>query len=220
MQIQTALDCYQYVQNRLNKNSSNSGDNIPVYQFVEAFNVAQTMWAEDRVKLSETNIVRKDEIQQLIKTQSLSGTFKDNVLSVLLPDDYYHYIRSVSFAPCAINNRLVKEGDINMKLSDEFWKPSLEWGETVCTLNGKTLKIYTDNFSIDSVTLVYYRFPIQLGIADGFNNINGVATVNQDPEFPQSQLIEILNIACSILAGDSTDQWNYQTSTANTQKYT
>jgi len=220
MQLQTALDCYQYVQNRLNRNSSNSGDNIPAYQFVEAFNTAQSLWVEDRAKLSETNIIRKDEIQQLLQSLYLTGTSDGNTYSVDLPEDYLHYSRSTSEAPCVINNRLVKEGDINMKLNDDFWKPSLDWGETLCTLNNNTLKIYTDGFNISKVFLVYYRQPIQIGINDGFLDVNGNPRVDQNPEFTQTSLIEILNLTCAILAGDSSDQWNFQVSSQFSQKHT
>ena len=115
---------------------------------------------------------------------------------------------------------MVPEGDINRLLVDEFWKPSLEWGETLCTLQNKTLKIYTDNFTVITVKLVYYRKPVLINIGTGFTDINGTPTTNVDPEFQNSSLIEILNATCVILSGDTSDQWNYQTSSAQTQKHT
>ena len=208
----TIKECYQYIQNRLNKVGTNFGDVIEKHQFVEAFNAMQNLWVESRFKVDETNIVRTDEIQQLLtavnKKPKKTGS---NYYELELPENYLHYKRSVSFVPCEIKNHLVKEGDINRLLQDEFWKPSLEWEETICTIAGNALRIYVDNFTIKSVELHYYRTPVQVNMADGFSDINGNQTEDINPEFKNSSLIEILNLTCQLLAGDNSDQWNYQT---------
>lgn len=208
----TVAECYKYVQNRLNKSSSNFSDNIEKHQFVEAFNAMQNLWVESRFKVDETNIVRTDEIQQLLSVHSKKPKKTgSNYYELVLPENYLHYKRSVSFVPCEIKNHLVKEGDINRLSQDEFWKPSLEWEETICTVAGNSLRIYVDNFSIQSVELHYYRTPININMADSFTDVNGNPTEDVDPEFKNSSLIEILNLTCQLLAGDNSDQWNYQT---------
>ncbi len=208
----TVAECYQYAQSRLNKLSSNFAENLPKYQFVQAFNAMQILWVESRFKVDETNIVRTDEIQQLLKTLILKPKKTgSNYYEITLPEDYLHYKRSVSFAPCEIFNHLVKEGDINRLLQDEFWKPSLEWEETICTIAGDKLRVYVDDFTLKSVELHYYRSPVSINMADSFVDVNGNQTTNIDPEFKNSSLIEILNFTCQLLASDTTDQWNYQT---------
>lgn len=207
----TVAECYKYVQNRLNKSSTNFSDNVSPHQFVEAFNTMQILWVESRFKVDETNIVRTDEIQQLLTSTTKKPKKTNSYYELVLPDDYLHYKRSISFVPCEIKNYLVKEGDVNRLLQDEFWKPSLEWAETICTIAGNTLRIYVDNFTIKSVELHYYRVPISINKADGFLDVNGNQTINIDPEFKNSSLIEILNLTCQLLASDNTDQWNYQT---------
>lgn len=206
----TVNEAYQYAQIRLNRNQSNYGDNIPKYVFVSTFNSAQLLWCEDRFKLDETNITRKDELQQLLKSETLKGVKKENYYEFNLPEDYFHYKRSVSYTPCIMTNWLKKEGDINVLLKDEFWKPSLEWGETLCTIVGNKLRVYFDNFNIDYVILEYYRYPVNINMSDGFSDVNNNPTVNVDPEFKGVNLIEILNYTCQILSGDTSDQWNYQ----------
>ena len=208
----TIHECYKYVQNRLNKSSTNFGDNVYKHQFVEAFNAVQLMWVESRIKVDETNIIRIDEVQQLIEVVTDKPKKINNYYELSLPDNYLHYKRSVSFAPCEIKNHLKKEGDINRLLQDEFWKPSIEWEETICTIAGNKLRVYVDNFSIKKVELHYYRTPILVNMQDG-TDINGVQTENVDPEFKNSSLIEILNFTCQLLASDNSDQWNYQTLT-------
>jgi hypothetical protein len=217
----TALEAYQFVQNRLNRLSTNYGDNIPKYQFVEAFNAAQLHWCEDRFKVDQTNITRKDELQRLIVNTNINQlTSKNNYYEISLPENYFHYIRSVSLTPCPVYNFLKKEGDINRLLLDEFWKPSLEWQETICTIKDSKLRIYVDNFTIQSVDLTYYRFPVSINLNTGFPDVNNVPTFNQDPEFTGSSLLEILNLTCQIISGDTSDQWNYQVHTQRNQQHT
>jgi hypothetical protein len=207
----TVLESYQWVQNRLNRLSTNYGDNIPKYQFVEAFNTAQLMWLKDMFKLDETNTLRIDAIQQLLKTETLSNPVQfTQYYELTLPEDYLRYKRSISKAPCEIYNHLKKEGDINVLLNDEFWKPSLAWQETICTIVGNKLRVYVDDFSISEVSLVYFRKPIQVGLDTGFPDINGTPTQNVDPEFQDHSLIDILNLTCKIISGDTSDQFNFQ----------
>lgn len=218
----TVKDCYLYCQQRLNKVSSNANNNLPKWAFVNTFNTQQLMWVEDRIKQDENNSLRIDEINQLLKTTSkplIVNQSGSNYYEALLPADYFHYKRSTSLTPCEIRNFLVKEGNINTLLLDDNWKPSLEWGETLCTLVNKHIRVYFDNFSIEGVNLTYYRFPQNINMDDDFTDVNGNTTVDIDPEFTGSSLIEILNMTCELLASDNTDQWNYQTSNQRTQKH-
>ncbi len=218
----TVNECYQYVQARLNKLGTNANKNIPIWAFVSSFNAQQLLWVEDRIKADETNTLRKDEINQLLKTTSkpLIGTQTgSNYYEFKLPEDYFHYKRSTSLVPCEIRNFLKKEGDINTLLLDNHWKPSIEWGETLCTLVGKHLRVYVDGFSINGVNLTYYRFPQDIGMSWGSNDVNGNPTVDIDPEFTGSSLIEILNMTCELLSSDTVDQWNLQTSMNRGQKH-
>lgn len=215
----TVLECYEYMQERLNRLSTNSGDNIAKHSFVKAFNTMQLFWAEDRIKLNETNIIRTDETQQLLESVLLTPSGESNYYEVYLPDNYFHYKRSVSLIPCEMRNRFVKEGNINALLRNENWKPSVEWGETLCTLIGKKLRVYVDNFTISQINLVYYRLPKKINMSDGFSDVNGITNTNIDPEFTGVNLLEILNATCALLSADTSDQWNYQTFLQRNQQY-
>ena len=220
--ISTIKDCYQYVLNRLNKLSTNYGNSIETYKFTEALNAATLMWAENRIKLDETNIVRTDELQQLLLSKHINGvksSLNNNYYEFDLPDDYFHYKRSTSFTPCEITNWLKKEANINLLLKDDNWKPSLEWGETLCTIVGNKIRVYVDNFIVEKIHLVYYRIPIQVSMASPDPDINGNTQIDIDPEFKNQNLIEILNITAQILAGDTEDQWNYQITSRNKQEH-
>ena len=218
----TVLEAYAYVTNALNKLSSNSGQNIPKDVFVRFFNSVQYQWVEDRVKLNELNKIRIDEIQQLVTTVEIqSPTKKDQYYEFNLPTNYNHYIRSYSdLKGCGISNWLVKEGDINVLLNDEFWKPSKEWGETICTIGNEKIRVYYDDFTISKLNLVYYRYPVEINMADGFPDVNGNPTVDVDPEFRGSSLIEILNLTVQALSGNIDDVNRYNVYSQNVQSHT
>lgn len=217
----TVYDSYQYVQNALNKLSSNSSQNVTKTSFVNTFNAVQYQWVEDRIKLGELNKIRIDEIQQLLKEVKLTVKKKENYFLANLPSDYFHFVRSYSnLKGCSVMNWLVKEGDVGILLSDEFWKPSKEWGETICSLAGNQMKIYVDNFNISDVVLVYFRYPVKINMKDNFEDVNGVQTEDVNPEFQGSSLIEILNFTIQHLAGTIDDQLRYQVFTNKTQVHT
>lgn len=217
----TVNEAYLYFSNAVNKLSSNSGLNIPKAVFVSTFNAVQLQWVEDRVKMNELNKIRMDEIQQLLLDTKHSVTKKDQYYEVNLPDNYYHYLRSYSYVgDCTLDNWLVKEGDINVLLSDEFWKPSLEWGETICTLGGNKLKVYYDDFIVKNVQLIYFRYPLDINMADGFLDTNGNPTVDVDPEFLGSSIIEILNLTAQQIAGEVGDGERYSVFSNKVQQHT
>lgn len=216
----TVNQAYLQVTDLLNKLSSNSGDNIPKHSFVTAFNKMQLQWTEDRFKMNDLNTSRIEEIQQLLLDTKLKPKPKDNYYYITLPNNYFHYKRSYSISgDCTIINYKVKEGDVNILLSDDNWKPSLEWGETICSLVGGQLRVYAD-FPINEVALIYYRFPLNVNMADGYTDVDGNATTNIDPEFTGSSLEEILTMTANYLTGATMDQFRYQVTGQSKQAHT
>jgi hypothetical protein len=207
----TITDCYQYIQDRINALSTNYGDNVPKHIFVRTFNAAQTTWVEERCKISSSNIIRTDEIDPLSTTYEFEPVKKEGYWEGSLPDNYYHFRRAIGFTPCQLFLYLKKEEEINRLLSDDNWKPSLEWAESIVTVSGKKLKVYGD-FNIDKVELLYYRVPNLVNMEDGYSDEFGNPNVNINPEFQESSLIEILTMTVNQLAADNGDSFRYQTS--------
>lgn len=222
MAISTVQDCYKYVQEALNKLNSDASQNVPKTTFVTTFNAVQMQWVEDRVKVGELNKVRTDEIQQLATDVELSVKKEDLYYYTELPDNYYHIIRPyASIGGCTLNIWPAKEGDVNVLLDDAFWTPSKEWGETFYTLVGNKLRVYHNNqFNLNKVNLVYFRYPISINMADGYEDVNGNPTTDIDPEFKGSSLIEILNLTVQHLAGSVNDQMRFQVFGNKSQTHT
>lgn len=203
-------ECYLYVQDRLNSLSTNKGDNIPKHVFVRAFNSAQDVWVEDRYKLNSINTLRDDELQPILVSTFLSGLKKDSYWEFDLPTNYYHFKRAIGNTPCPVYIYKKKEDEVNRLLSDDNWKPSLEWEETFCTILSNKIRVYGD-FNIDNIEFFYYRKPKLINMEDGYSNFDGEVNTDINPEFENSSLIEILNMTCLILSSDISDQFRYQT---------
>lgn len=211
-------DCYLYVQDRLNKLSSNNSQNIQFPQFVRAFNTSQLQWVEDRIKINETSNLRTDEISQLLTSVKLKTSTKDNYYEASKPSNYFHFKRLYG-TPCNVNIIPVREGDVNNLLKSSNWKPSLEWEETFATFVGDKIRVYKDEtFSLTGIYLVYFRYPIEVDI-QGYTKYDNTISTNIDPEFQGSSLVEILDMTCLLLASDINDQLRYQAMTNKTTKH-
>ncbi len=206
----TVLECYQYINNRLNKLSTNAGDNIPKFQFVEAFNAVQDQWVEARVKLNDTNTVRIDELQPITIALNIVPIKNKDYSYISLPDDYYHIKRIIGYLPCPLYAYPAKESDVNRLLSDEFWKPSIEWEETFYTIMNNQVRVYGD-FNIPNLEIIYYRTPRRINMVDGYNGlVTGEPNTDIDPEFKNASLLEILNETVVLLASDVMDVARFQ----------
>lgn len=216
----TVNEAYLYTQDLLNKISSNAGSNLPKHSFVRHYNATQLQWVEDRVKLSETNRIRIDELQPIMKPKKLIPKKKDNYWESTLPEDYFHYVRSYSESGCCqISLWPVREGNMNVILKDSNWMASLEWEEAPCTLIQNTIRVYAD-FPIKQIELIYYRFPVDINMSDMFLDVKGQVTVDVDPEFTGSSLVEILTLTARNIAGITADQLQYQVNQAKSQQHT
>lgn len=213
------------IKQRLNKLDSQDYDNLECWQIVEGFNKAQVEWV--RRQLHGINVVkegdeqstrRKDDLQVLLSTNSLSITDKDIYFEANLPAEYLQWKRVDVWAnkDCCDKRRmtvyLAEEGNLNQLLRDEAKKPSFEWAETFATLKGNHVNIYTNNaFDVERADLIYYRQPIKIqvqGCVDPYTNV--ASTANIECEFKDDIIELIIDEAVSIIAGDieSTNQFS------------
>ena len=219
------------IKQRLNKLDSQDYDNLECWQIVEGFNKAQVEWV--RRQLHGINMVkegdeqstrRKDDLQVLLSTQTLSITDKEIYYEGTLPNEYLQWKRVDVWAEkeCCDKRRmtvyLAEEGNLNQLLRDDAKKPSFEWAETFATLKGNRVNVYTNNtFHIQKADLIYYRQPIKIqiqGCVDPYTNV--ASTTEVLCEFKDDIIELIIDEAVSILAGDieSTNQFSRGTETA------
>ena len=205
------------VKERLNKLDSNDYDNIECWQIVEAFNKAQVEWARRQLhginqvrEGDEQSTRRKDDLQVLLITETLSAVDKEYYFKGTLPEDYLQWKRVDVFAQkdCCDKRRmtvyLAEEGNLNQLLRDKAKQPNFEWAETFATLKGNNVNVYTDGvFNVQQLDLIYYRQPVKIqvqGCVDPYTNTASAANVQC--EFKDDIIELIIDEAVSIIAGD------------------
>jgi hypothetical protein len=204
---------------RLNKLSSFDYDNIECWQIVEAFNKAQIEFVRRQVHVlpsnptsgDEASKMQIDDLQKILLSVPVTASKRDLFYETeLIPEDYL-YFKRVSLKgekDCCPGRSMTvyldEAADVDNLLSDEFKKPSWEWGETFCTLQSNRIRIYTNNqFDIANPVLTYYRKPRLVEFLGCVNPSTGIAaTADVECEFKDDVAELIVNGAVAILGGD------------------
>jgi hypothetical protein len=222
------------IKQRLNKLASLDFDNIECWQVQEAFNKAQIEWT--RRQMYGLNIRKQgteqstgliDDLRILMKSATVTHVDKTGYAESTIPSDYLYYVRTDVFAnskccpePRRITVYEVEEANMGILLTSDTKGPSFEWAETLSTLVGDKLRVYTnDEFNITSVNLVYYRRPIDIMFAGCVDPNTGITiTTNVICEFKDDIAEILVDEAAAILAGDIESMAQYQRETQNAQR--
>lgn len=210
---------------RLNKLASNDFTNLECWQDAELLNKAALQWIRRQLhganafgEGDEGSKRRIDDLQVLLVEKQLNFSNKDLYFETeTIPDNYLEFKRISITAitnkcqtPQKIRVTLVPEADIDYILSDVLRKPSFEWRETVATLAGNKIKIWTNSeFIVKNVTLTYYREPVKVAF-DSCRDYDGSLMENTQFEFKDAIVELIIDEAVSIASGDIQDFNNYQ----------
>lgn len=224
------------IKQRLNKLASLDYDNIECWQVQEAFNKAQTEWVRRQVyglnirkEGTEQSTGLIDDLRILMVNNSLTPVAVTGApyTECTLPPDYVYYVRTDVHAvsKCCQEPRMMtvyeaEEANMGLLLTSENKKPSFEWAETICTLMGDKLRVYTNNeFSISSVNLVYYSKPRTVMFNDCVDPSTGnPVTADTVCQFKDDIAEILVDEAAAILAGDIESMNQYQRETQNTQR--
>lgn len=224
------------IKQRLNKLASMDYDNIECWQIQEAFNKAQLEWVRKQMyglntrrEGSEQSTGLVDDLQQIMTSRETTGIKRRGFYEIQLPQDYLYFVRVDAFAHkscCPDKRRLTvyqaEEANMGVLLTSDTKGPSFEWGETVCTLVGDTLRVYTnDEFDVRDVSIVYYRQPKEVRFQDCANpNSGGVYEQPQQCEFKADIAEIIADEAAAVLAGDLESITQYQRQSQEVQSNT
>lgn len=222
------------IKQRLNKLASFDFDNLECWMVQEAVNKARLEWVRrmiyglhTRRQGSEDSTGLVDDLQILMRSETLSATKRDGYYEATLPENYLYYVRADVYANsecCKEKRKMVvyqtEEANMGILLTSETKGPSFEWAETLCTLVGDKIRVYTNNeFDITDITLVYYRVPRLVQFLGCVNPATGTAyTVNQELEFKEDIAEIIVDEAAAILAGDIESMNQYQRQVQNGQR--
>jgi hypothetical protein len=213
------------IKQRLNKLASLDYDNLECWQIAEAFNKAQIEWTRRQIygynirkEGAEASSGLIDDLQRLLKHESLTMIDKDIYYEVEIPGNYLHYVRTDIFAKteCCPEKRItvyeVEEANISIILDNKDKQPNFEWCETVSTRMNNKLKVYTNNeFDITKCHLIYFRKPQEVQFNGCIDITTGTLfTADQECEYNDDIAEIIVDAAVTILAGDIESVTQYQ----------
>ena len=203
-------DVHLAIKQKLNKLSTNYGQEVTALAINSAINQAQYHWLDIRLKQEELNDTIQRELQHLIQTKPLDFKIVSKDLfyeySVELPEDYYHYSNlKVKISDCIhLYSFLVENSNINSYLSNDSTRPDNDWEQSLITFKDNKLYLYTES-AIESATLDYYKKPAKVDLKTQYKHLDGSPTQDVDLEFEDSSAYEIIDLATLLLAGNIND---------------
>lgn len=194
-----AIEAYQKLLLKINKNDTNSSINISKAEFVLIFNEQKRRWLTEKVKTDQPTIKIADLGNLLVINKPLNK-IKDDANSVYfeIPLNFHTFDSSYSLASkgkCKdrpLTNWLVKSRNIPVLLQDTNNSPSFEYEETICIISEGSLVIYTDDFKITNCYLTYYKEPLDIDLAGSITS-TGMTSDIDPTELNNEQIEEILN---------------------------
>lgn len=192
---------YQKLIEKANKNFTNGTIALDRARAVYLFNEEQNKFVEWSLQKRATFDV--DDIQALLVSKSLDIKESGNTFSTFkLPDNFFSFSNvdiSASKGTCTSERLLptqVKSENLHELIFDEDNKPSFKYRDTLYTIENNTIKVYKDDFSIDSVYLKYYRYPKQFNL-EGYITEEGQNSFNSDPEFDDKIVDRIISMCAT-----------------------
>lgn len=212
------------IDQRLNKLSSNSHQQIALEDKILALNEAQIKLI--KTKLDSNNVLRGgldafkkryEDLQKLVEPYDkhpLKLSLKDAILNKWVASlegispAYMFYIDSYLVADkgqCKertiwVNRDLAKHTDVSILLNNNNYKPSFEYQETFCILSSDEIGVFTDGTFIPKhLYLSYLRYPKYID-KEGYIKLDGNESQDQDCELKNYLEDELLDLAVQNLA--------------------
>ncbi len=200
---------------KLNKLSGQVHQFIPVENKIIALNEAMIRLIKKKVNINNLYRLgfdafksRYQDLQNLVvdyeavvanKTTSPLKTYEFDITSLkneyYLPVDLYllaskgNCKNHVVYIP-----RVTRHGDVTTLLNNPHYKPSFTYQESICSITGNKVIIYTDDFEIEKVMFSYIRYPKKIakaGVAFLDGNIPSVDVGCELPNYLRDELLEL-----------------------------
>lgn len=225
------------IDQKLNKLSSNSHQQIQLEDKILALNEAQIKLIKQKVDgFSTTSGMGMDSFKKRYEDlEKLSITYDKGKLPLTLADPlinrwkanitdlnpkFMFYQDSFILADkgrCKdrkiwINKELARHGDLQFLLLNEHYKPSFEYQETFNWISSDEISIFTDGtFTPQDIYIMYMRYPIYID-KEGYVKFDGKPSKNVDCELELYLEDELLDLTVQTLATYIENQSAIQTS--------
>lgn len=190
---------YQSFLLKVNQNYKSSNVAASKDRFVILYNEEQVRRIEYILSKKSDDSIR--EIQNFLTTTKITtiGSTLGNKVTVPLPQDYL----DLSSAYCTVKSKdckgirlslfEIKDFDTEQILLDVNSSPSLAYREAPYYIGGDSLQVFTDNFTLESATLTYYRYPTTVDIS-GYIHLDNSASTSIDPEGDDSFVNKVISM--------------------------
>ena len=170
-----ASEAYEKYLIKSERNSVNDGLSTDKGRFVITYNEYQNRFVEYTYEKKNEDDIRY--IQLLLKESNplKYKNKKSDHCTFELPKDYFDFSNvygKASKGKCSAQKMVlfeIKDFDSNLILADEFTSPSFEYREAPFIISNNTIKVFTNDFDIDSITISYYRYPKQITLVNPEN---------------------------------------------------
>lgn len=193
---------YQKFIIKINKNATTDSIACDKGKFTVLINEAQNKFQEFILDKKGDDEIRY--IQHLLVEDHLissSSPHKDSQ-DFELPADYFdlsNVSAEITKDTCTKQKAdlfEIKNDDRNNILSDEFNKPSFKYREAPYNLSSNKIKVYKEDFSIDNITLSYYRYSKQIELLDS-NDPESDFKISTNLEWDNKTADRIISLAAS-----------------------
>lgn len=200
------------VDQKLNKIASNQHQFISNEDKLLVLNRMQIVLIKSKVLPNQLGFdsftLRYEDLENLVvpyeekiveKTTEVLDSYKTSLLTLknkfLLPVDIMVLASKGQCTNRIINvPRIVKHSDLNVLMNNTHFNPSFDYQETLAVISSNDLIIYTDGeFTVDKIMISYLRYPKEMAL-EGYENIDGEITTQQDCELQDHLEDELLNL--------------------------
>jgi hypothetical protein len=188
---------------KANKNAQTDNTAVDKGRFTKIYNEASNKFVE--WTLDKKNGEDIKYIQELLDTKNITETtVKSNYQLFTLPKDYFasSTLSAKATGGCCTNIDMeelfeIKSDNESILISDSNTKPSIEYRGTIYYFQNNTVKIFTDDFKIDSIGLTYYKKPSYIFLVDEDDPESGFKEEAKHLNLSDKAIDRIVSIAVS-----------------------
>lgn len=200
----------------VNRNNTNNNVSVDKPRFIQMFNDIQNRYLDFLISNKRgDDSIRRAGIFHNTESLQLVSSNENHRNIYKLPSDYFDLSNLEILCTkgnCkkqGLHTFEVKTEDLQELLNDKFSEPSFEYRETFYHISGDSaISIYKKDFSIDSVNLLYYRYPKNVDI-EGYIKSDESNSTNINPEWEDRDVSKILMAMSSEFSAINSDQTGY-----------
>jgi len=211
-------DAYLTFLNLVNRNATNNNVNVDKARFIMLFRDVELRFYDFVLKNRHNDTIRLVRHLLVPRKELKKFSSEDSYNTYQLPEDYFdisslHVLASSGSCKDNLKTEEVKTENLEDVLYDWNTKPSFDFRETLYHLSDKDrVTVYKDDFTIDNVSITYYREPVQVSISGYTKSDGSESTQDIDPEWDEKTTYKILLAMAKEFSAMNSDPNNYQLS--------